>query len=78
VKEHPAEAAAITKKAAQIPEPLTELAVNQLQFGTREVSDEDRAHFNEMLDFLVAKKIITARPALNELIVQGYAPATGR
>ena len=78
VKEHPAEAAAITKKAAQIPEPLTELAVNQLQFGTREVSDKDRAHFNEMLDFLVAKKIITARPALDELIVQGYAPATGR
>lgn len=76
VKEHPAEAAAITKKAAQIPEPLTELAIKQLQFGTREISDKDRDHFNEMLDFLVAKKIITARPTLNELIAQGYAPAT--
>jgi len=78
VKEHPAEAAAITKKAAQIPEPLTELAIKQLQFGTREISDSDRAHFNEMLDFLTARKLITAKPALNELIVQGYVPATAR
>ena len=44
----------------------------------REISDNDRAHFNEMLDFLAAKKVITAKPALNELIVQGYVPATGR
>jgi ABC-type nitrate/sulfonate/bicarbonate transport system substrate-binding protein len=78
VKEHPVDAAAITKKAAQIPEALTELAIKELQFGTREISENDQAHFNEMLDFLVAKKIIATKPALDELIVQGYAPATGR
>jgi NitT/TauT family transport system substrate-binding protein len=75
VKEHPAEAAAITKKAAQTPEALTELAVKQLQFGTREISDQDRDHFEKMLDFLTEKKILETRPSLDDLIVHGYAPA---
>lgn len=78
VKKHPADAAAITKQAAQTPEALTELAAKQLQFGVREITDKDRDHFNAMLDFLTKNKVLETRPQLDELIVHGFVPATAQ
>lgn len=73
-EQDPSAAAAATADAAKIPEALTEQAVGELDFGVREITEDDRADFEQIVDFLVDRKVVEERPSLDELIAPGYLP----
>ena len=74
-EEDPATAAEDTSKAAKLPEPLTESAVGELDFGVRGFTAQDRRSFGEISDYLVQRKIVKERPALDELLVTDLVPS---
>ncbi|HEX7381711.1 MAG TPA: ABC transporter substrate-binding protein [Nevskiaceae bacterium] len=74
VNADPEMTAAVTKKAAQIPEAFTKQAVEQIDFRVRELDAKDRTNFENMLDFLQRQKILQAKPSLDALIVHGLVP----
>jgi ABC-type nitrate/sulfonate/bicarbonate transport system substrate-binding protein len=73
-EQDPKAAGAATADAAKIPEALTEQAVGELDFGVREITEDDRADFERIVEYLVERKIVEERPSLDELIAQGYVP----
>ncbi len=75
-EEDPRTAAKATAGAAKIPEALTKNAVGELDFRVRAVNGGDRKNFESIVEYLLQRDVLKRRPALDDIVANGFVPSS--
>jgi ABC-type nitrate/sulfonate/bicarbonate transport system substrate-binding protein len=71
---NPQETAEIVERVVNLPEEQTLQAVDQIDFGVREVNDQDMENFENIAAFLMSRGVVDTAPDIDRIMERGYAP----
>jgi NitT/TauT family transport system substrate-binding protein len=72
VESDPEAAVAATLAQTDVPEETVQLAVDQIDFGVRDFTDEDLETYTDIAEFLVEREIVETDPNLDQLLRRGF------